>query len=206
MAKSPQLQDGQLQIMRLGDMEATDLTNRLLIAMPGMGDPNFDRTVTYLCSHGEEGAMGIVINRPVEGLLLQEVFSQLEITPSDQKAGSWAIYQGGPVHTERGYVLHRPMANWDHSTQVSKDMEITTSCDILRAIAKGSGPQDALVALGYAGWGAGQLEQELADNAWLDIPFDPRLVFDVPCDKRWQCALESIGIEVGNLSPRPGYA
>ena len=206
MVKLSESRDGLLQLTRLNDMEATDLTNRLLIAMPNMGDPNFERTVTYLCSHGEEGAMGIVVNRPVEGLLLQEVLSQLEITPSDQEACNWAIYQGGPVHTERGYVLHRPMSGWDHSTQVSDDVEITTSCDILRAIAKGSGPQHALVALGYAGWGAGQLEQELVDNAWLDIPFDSRLLFDVPFDQRWQYALESVGIQVGSLSPRPGHA
>ena len=204
--KSQNTRHDSLQPNRIGDMEVTSLANRFLVAMPGMGDPNFESTVTYVCSHGQEGAMGIVVNRPVEGLLLEEVFTQLDIAASNQEAGSWAICQGGPVQTERGFVLHQPMSSWDHSTQISEEMEITTSCDILRAIASGSGPQHALVALGYAGWGGGQLEQELAENVWLDIPFNSRLLFDVPFEKRWKFAVESIGIQVGNLSLRAGSA
>ena len=186
-------------------MHVANLTNHFLIAMPGLMDPNFHQTVTYICAHNEDGAMGIVINRPLD-LALGEVLAQMELAACSQDVEKMPVYQGGPVQTERGFVLHRPDTEWQSSISVSSDIGVTTSRDILQAIAEGHGPKDSLIALGYAGWGAGQLEQEIKDNAWLSGPADTDIIFRVPCDRRWDSAARLLGVELERLSPDIGHA
>ncbi len=142
----------------------TDLSNHFLIAMPGMDDPNFQRTVTYICEHNENGALGLVINRPMENIQLGDVLSQMDILVQNIHVGSTPILYGGPVHQERGFVIHRPFGNWRSSFDTTDGIVVTTSKDILQAIAEERGPSEILVTLGYAGWNPGQLEKELAEN------------------------------------------
>ncbi|MCZ6664806.1 MAG: YqgE/AlgH family protein, partial [Gammaproteobacteria bacterium] len=145
-------------------MHDLDLTNHFLIAMPALADPNFHHTVTYICAHSEEGAMGIVINRPLE-IELGEVLSQMDLNIDDPDVALRPVYQGGPVHQDRGFVIHRPAREWSSTITINQEVGVSTSRDILEAISAGKGPDDTLVALGYAGWGAGQIEQEMAQNA-----------------------------------------
>lgn len=186
-------------------MQSTDLTHQFLIAMPGLADPNFYHTVTYICAHNEEGAMGIIINRPLD-LVLNEVLAQMEIPGRDDEIGQIPIFQGGPVHTDRGFVLHRPLKKWDYSIEICNEIGITTSRDILQAIASGRGPEHSLIALGYAGWGAGQLEQEIKDNAWLNAPADTSIIFKTPIENRWEAAAALAGIDLDKLSSLAGHA
>lgn len=186
-------------------MDHFDLTNHFLIAMPSLADPNFSRTVTYICVHNEEGAMGIVVNRPLE-FALGEVFAQMDLVSDDPAVLARPVYQGGPVHTDRGFVLHRPASSWGSTIAVTPQLAVSTSRDILAAIAAGSGPTDTLVALGYAGWGAGQLEQEMAENAWLSGPADLEILFHTPPAARWSDAARLIGVDLTVLSPDIGHA
>ena len=163
-------------------MEQTNLTNQFLIAMPNLKDPNFEKTVTYICAHNEDGAMGIVINKPLD-IDLGQIFDQMEIPINDPDAPNKTIFHGGPVHTDRGFILHHATKQWDSSIIVSEEICVTTSKDILEAIATGEGPDESLIALGYAGWASGQLEQELMDNAWLSGPADRRINFNTPFEK-----------------------
>ena len=149
--------------------DQASLKNQLLIAMPALQDPNFARTVTYICEHGEHGAMGIVLNRPTD-LCLADILQHMQIEGGLGDAGEQIVYLGGPVEEERGFVLHTHTAPWDSTLAVNEDISITTSRDILEAMARGDGPSRTLVALGYAGWGAGQLEREIQENAWLSGP------------------------------------
>ena len=181
------------------------LKNHFLIAMPGMEDPNFSRTVTYICEHGEHGAMGIVVNRPSE-LTLADVLSHMQIPEVDPEVGRQAVYTGGPVEEERGFVLHTPPGDWDATLAVTEEISVTTSRDILEAIARGEGPQRALLALGYAGWGAGQLEEEIQHNAWLNGPADPAIIFDLPPEQRWAAAARQLGVDLNLLSTEAGHA
>jgi putative transcriptional regulator len=183
----------------------TDLTDHFLIAMPTLDDPQFLQTVTYLCAYNREGAMGIVINRPLD-LQLGDILSHMEIEVSHAPAQRLPVFQGGPVQPERGFVIHRPHGNWDAMLKVTPDIAITTSRDILVAIANGTGPQQMLIALGYAGWTAGQLEREMAANAWLSIPADDAVIFDVPTPNRWHAAAARLGIDINLLSPHAGHA
>jgi putative transcriptional regulator len=173
-------------------MAATYLTNQFLIAMPGMEDPNFAQTVTLVCEHSDRGALGIVINRPLE-MSLGDVFSQL-------------VLHGGPVQTDRGFVLHSPGPSWESTLPVSEKLHLTTSRDILDALAGGRGPERAVIALGYAGWDAGQLEDEMARNAWLTAPVDENILFDVPAEERWHAACRLLGIDLLHLSSDAGHA
>lgn len=182
-----------------------DLTNHLLIAMPSLADPNFVQTVTYMCVHNDEGAMGIVINRPLE-LDLGEVLAQMELNSVSPAIARQPVYHGGPVHTDRGFVLHRPAAQWNSTIKVTGEVAVSTSRDILAAMSDGTGPQDSLVALGYAGWTAGQLEQEMAQNAWLSGPADLEILFQTPAERRWQQAAELIGIDLNAISHDVGHA
>lgn len=186
-------------------MSKFDLTNQFLIAMPMLNDPNFHQTVAFMCAHTEEGAMGIVINRPTE-IPLGEVLAQLELKAATPEIENQIVFQGGPVQRDRGFVIHRPLDNWDSTIKVSPELGVSTSSDILEAISKGDGPNDALVALGYAGWGAGQLEQEMGENAWLSGPCDESVLFATPVDQRWRRAAELIGIDVNTISPHVGHA
>ena len=181
------------------------LTNQFLIAMPAMTDSNFAQTVTYIWEHNDDGALGIIINRPLQ-MKLAEVFEQLKMpTPADT-VGRQSVLQGGPVQTDRGFVLHDIGGDWEHTRQVSSRIQVTTSPDILDAMARGTGPATAVVALGYAGWSAGQLEHELTQNAWLTVPADERIIFSTPFEQRWHAAGRLLGIDLATISPLEGHA
>lgn len=187
-------------------MQATvDLTNHFLIAMPNLADPNFFHTVTYICEHNAEGAMGLVVNRPLE-LQFHELLEHLELETSDAELANLTIYQGGPVQTERGFVLHNNEGQWDASIPVTSKLAVTMSQDIIEAIANGEGPSQYLITLGYAGWGDGQLEDELAANAWLNGPADASIIFDLPVEQRWTAAAAHLGVELSRLSNDVGHA
>ena len=173
--------------------------------MPNMADPNFSQSLTYLCEHNEEGAMGIVVNRPME-LTLGEVFSHLKIMDYDEDYDDVAVMNGGPVQTERGFVLHNSSYPWDASSEVENGIHLATSQDILAAIAHNRGPKDHLVALGYAGWGPGQLDEEMSHNAWLSVPADPNIIFHTPQEQRWQAAADLLGVNLSLLSLDTGHA
>jgi putative transcriptional regulator len=181
------------------------LTNQMLIAMPGMPDPNFSTTVTLICEHNDEGALGIVINRPLD-LKLSGLFEQLDVTDADPGAADYPVLLGGPVGPERGFVLHNPGYTFENSVKVSDDIDLTFSRDIIDALAAGSGPNKTLIALGYAGWQAGQLEQEMLANTWLNVPATPAIVFDMPFKDRWMSAARTLGIDISRISPDAGHA
>jgi putative transcriptional regulator len=181
------------------------LNNHLLIAMPGMADPNFSTTVTLICEHNADGALGIVINRPTS-LKLAGLFEQLEVEAADSEISQNPVLDGGPVARERGFVLHNPGGHYESSVAVSGDVQLTLSRDILDAIAAGRGPQKALVALGYAGWEPGQLEAEMLANTWLSVPATPDIIFDVPFSQRWLSAAEILGVDINRMSPDAGHA
>ena len=182
-----------------------NLTNQFLIAMPSLLDPNFHRTVTYLCAHNDEGAMGIVINRPLD-LSLSEVLDHMSIKVDNPGVQQMKVLQGGPVQRERGFVIHQPAGEWDAVLQVGNDIAVATSRDILAAVARGEGPNRAVVALGYAGWGAGQLEREVQENAWLSGPADSSIIFDLPYDERYESAARLLGVDLDRLSGEAGHA
>jgi putative transcriptional regulator len=182
-----------------------DLTSHFLIAMPGMVDPNFAHTLTFVCEHNENGALGIVVNRPTD-MLLPALFEQIH---APGPAPSWAktpVHFGGPVQVDRGFVLHRPLGNWQSTLAIADDLGLTTSKDVLEAAARGEGPKDMLVSLGYAGWAAGQLEQELAQNAWLTVEADPDVMFEMPAEARLPAAMNLLGIDFSRLSEDVGHA
>ena len=187
-----------------------NLTNHFLVAMPALQDPNFARTVTYLFAHDEEGAMGLVINRPSPvdlGTVLDQ--AGIEFTAEAGAGGirELPVMQGGPVMRERGFVLHRPAGGWEHEVSVDgEDIAVAMSRDILDAMVSGRGPPDVLIALGYAGWGPGQLEQEVQQNAWLSGPADHELIFSAPFDERWELAARGMGVELHRLSGQAGRA
>jgi putative transcriptional regulator len=185
--------------------EPDNLTGHLLIAMPAMQDPNFARTVTYICEHSDQGTLGIVVNRPLN-IDLGEVFSQLELENCDEEISSRPVLHGGPVHMERGFVIHETDESWENSTAINDLIQVTTSKDILIAMAHGQGPKRATVALGYAGWGAGQLEAEIAENSWLNTPANAQIIFDIPFKDRWQKSAELLGIDLSTMSPEAGHA
>jgi putative transcriptional regulator len=186
-------------------MPGESFTNQFLVAMPGMSDPNFAQTVTLVCEHGPQGALGIVINRPLT-MTLGEVFGQLGLDATRSRLATDPVMQGGPVQTDRGFVLHTPGPTWDSTLAVSDQLHLTTSRDILDALARGEGPSAAVFALGYAGWDAGQLEAEVAQNAWLTVPADARLVFETPVAERWQAAGRLLGVNLLHLSSDAGHA
>jgi len=181
------------------------LANQFLIAMPAMSDPNFSQTVTFLFEHNAEGAMGIIINRPTR-MPLGDVFDQLKLPCENVKLIGQQVLQGGPVQPEQGFVIHPAGGDWEYSVQVSEQIHVTTSRDILAAMARGEGPDSALVALGYAGWGAGQLEQELTNNTWLTVPVDHRVLFNLPFEQRWRAAAGILGVDLSKMSPDAGHA
>lgn len=176
--------------------------------MPQLGDPNFQQTVTWLFEHNEDGAMGVVINRPID-LGIEELLEQLDIGPMLGDAARHRVVYGGPVQANRGFVLHRSndaLPRWSHGVQFSLGVTLATSRDILEAIAAGTGPADTLIALGYAGWAPGQLEQEIAENAWLAAPADLDILFDIPFEQRWSAAAKRIGVDLSLISHGAGHA
>ncbi|MDX1516749.1 MAG: YqgE/AlgH family protein [Woeseiaceae bacterium] len=181
------------------------LANQLLIAMPGMPDPNFNSTVTLICEHNDDGALGIVINRPLT-LKLGGLFEQLDLPNADPRTSQFPVLMGGPVGPERGFVLHASTHSYEHSLAVSGDIHLTLSRDVIDAMARGAGPDKSLVALGYAGWEAGQLEAEMLANSWLNVPASPDIVFDLPFGERWTAAARLLGIDISRMSPDAGHA
>ena len=184
---------------------ATSLANHFLIAMPGLQDPNFSRTVTYLCEHTDQGAMGIVINRPTD-ITLGDLLGQLEITTRLDWVRDTPVYQGGPVQTDRGFVLHSAGVDFDSTLNIPSDISVTTSRDVIEAIAGGEGPERTLIALGYAGWGGGQLEQEMSANSWLSGPADSEIIFRLDSEARWLAAARLLGVDLNLLSGEAGHA
>jgi len=174
---------------------------QLLMAMPQMNDPHFDHSVVLLCEHSLEGAMGVVINRPTD-LLLAELFDQLDVSSNE---AATSVYFGGPVQVERGFVLHTGLADWQSSRKIGNDIILTSSKDILVAISEGRGPEEFLVTLGYAGWGAGQLEKEVVDNYWLTGNASSDLLFRTPFEKRFDAAVKQLGIDSGQLGIKAGH-
>lgn len=181
------------------------LTNQLLIAMPGMLDPNFSTTVTLICEHNDEGALGIVINRPT-ALKLSGLFEQLSVDDADPGTAASPVLSGGPVGTERGFVLHGPGHVYENTLAVSDDICLTLSRDVIDAMATGHGPEQTLVAVGYAGWDAGQLEEEMLANSWLSVPATPEIVFDTPYADRWDSAARTLGIDIASMTSDAGHA
>ncbi len=181
------------------------LTDHFIIAMPGLMDDNFNQAVTYICEHDENGTFGIIINRESE-VTLDDVMQQMKIPYHAGNAGNESVFTGGPVQANRGFILHRPTGNWDSSLIVNDTVALTTSRDILEAIADNKGPDDNIIALGYAGWGPGQLEQEMAANTWLSCPAEQQIIFDTPVEERWQAAAKLIGVDVQLMSNDAGHA
>src|ERR687893_3299335 len=193
--------------------ESPYLDGQVLVPMPGMTDERFARSVIYICAHSSEGAMGIVLNRPAANLNMPDLLVQLEIVPEpdrirlSQQVGSMQVLIGGPVETSRGFVLHSPDFHLAQSTlPIDDSVCLTATVDILRAIARGDGPENAVLALGYAGWGAGQLELEIQANGWLNCPADAELIFNTPAELRYEMALRRLGIEPAMLSMQAGHA
>ncbi len=185
-------------------MQSSYLTDHFIIAMPGLQDSNFDHSVTYICEHDENGCFGLIINRETD-LKLSEVISQMQIEGEPDK-GEDCIYLGGPVQPDRGFVLHSPAGEWNSSLRINDNIALTTSKDILEAIADNRGPDKSIIALGYAGWGPGQLEQEMAANSWLSCPADEQIIFNTPSELRWQAAADILGVDLSLLSNDPGHA
>ena len=181
------------------------LTNQLLIAMPSLGDPNFSQTVALICDHSSQGALAVIVNKPLP-MRMAEVFEQLEIQIAAGPLPQRHVLRGGPMQTDRGFVVHRAGGEWDSTLKVSDALHVTTSRDILSAMALGQGPEDALVALGYAGWGGGQLEAEIRANAWLSAPVDLGLIFELPFQSRWEAAGRLLGVDLSRISPISGNA
>lgn len=188
-----------------GMQSTPSLADHFLVAMPALEDPNFQRSVTLVCQHDASGAMGIVINRLAD-YTVGELLDHLQLQTDDPALAGRAIVAGGPVFPDRGFVLHGDDSEWGSTLHVAPGLSVTTSRDILQALARGEGPGRVLVALGYAGWEAGQLEDELAQNSWLTVPADQAIVFDTPLDQRWQAAARRLGVDLSTLADYSGHA
>jgi putative transcriptional regulator len=193
----------------MSDMDHVSLAHHFLIAMPAMADPNFARTLTYICEHNGEGALGIIVNRPIDmdlATLFERVNISLESDEAVNNFKAMPVYFGGPVQTDRGFVLHRPSGEWQSTLKVTDDIALTSSRDILQTMGETGEPHDVLVTLGYAGWSAGQLEWELSQNAWLTVAAQPQIIFDLPAEERLPAAMQLLGIDFTNLSDTAGHA
>ena len=180
--------------------------NHFLIAMPELRDPNFNRTVTLICQHDENGALGVVINRPLDHLTLKDVFNQLDLsTLTSESTAKSPVYYGGPVQQELGLVLHEEVGDWGSTLVIGDDLGLTSSRDVLESLSRSDGPSHSLMTLGYAGWGKGQLEQEMQENAWLSVEADCEILFSVPAQQRWTAAASKIGINMNQLAPGVGH-
>lgn len=186
-------------------MQSTSLTGQFIIAMPNLQDMNFDQSVTYICEHDENGCFGLIINKPTE-VTLSEVIAEMKIEAAEDAPVDERIFLGGPVQPDRGFILHNPPGDWSSSLKVNDQIALTTSKDILEAIARNDGPEHSIVALGYAGWGPGQLEAEMAANSWLNCPADQQIIFHTPAADRWKAAADVLGIDLTLLSNDPGHA
>lgn len=177
--------------------------------MPAMTDPNFSRTLTYLCEHNDQGALGIIVNRPIDmdlDTLFEKVNIPIEEAGAAANFGEFPVYFGGPVQTDRGFVLHRPLGQWQSTLKVRDDIGLTSSRDILQSMAGSGEPKEILITLGYAGWSAGQLEWEISQNAWLTVEADPEIIFGLPPEERLPAAMQLLGVDFANLSEVAGHA
>jgi putative transcriptional regulator len=187
------------------DSLSGSLSNHFLIAMPGMADPYFAKTLTLICEHSDKGAIGVVVNKPID-LTLASLFGEINIALEDAVLRETNVLFGGPVLMDRGFVLHQPLGEWSSTLKVNDELGLTTSKDILEAIAAGRGPSRVLVTLGYAGWGPGQLEDEVARNGWLCVDANADVVFTLPPPERLAAAMALLGLNYGNLSNVAGHA
>ncbi len=186
-------------------MEKVNLAQHFLIAMPSMADPNFAKSLTFVCEHNDQGALGVVVNRPLE-MNLHTLLEQVSIASEHETFKALAVHFGGPVQVDRGFVLHTPVGEWQSTLAVGNDIGLTTSKDILEAVARGEGPRKMLVTLGYAGWAPGQLEHELLQNAWLTVEASPTVIFDLPAEDRLAAAMSLLGVDYAKLSEVAGHA
>lgn len=186
-------------------MEPINLSRQFLIAMPAMADPIFAKSLVFVCDHNADGAMGVIVNRPI-GMNVRTLFEQVDIELQREDVAEQQVHFGGPVQTDRGFVLHQPLGNWQSTMSVEDDLGLTTSKDVLLAVGSGAGPDRLFVTLGYAGWEAGQLEGELAQNAWLTVEADIEVVFSLPAEQRYEAALGLLGIDMAMLSDTAGHA
>ena len=186
-------------------MSSINLTHHFLIAMPNMADPYFSRTLTYICEHNDQGALGLVVNRPID-LTMQALFERLSLKLGDGPNAAAPIYFGGPVQTDRGFVLHAPAGNWQSTLRVGTAIGLTTSKDILEAVGRGEGPARMLVTLVYAGWSPGQIEQEISQNAWLTVEARDGIIFETPSDERLPAAMNLLGLDYARLQDEAGHA
>ncbi|MCZ6453281.1 MAG: YqgE/AlgH family protein [Alphaproteobacteria bacterium] len=191
--------------MQDSSTESAFLEGKLLIAMPAMTDPRFERSVIYVCTHNSDGAMGLVVNKLFDEIDFRGLLTQLEITPAETSP-KLNIHFGGPVESQRGFVLHTAEYVGKGTVVVDDHVALTATLDILKELAEGNGPKSTMLALGYAGWGPGQLEFEFSENAWLHAPFDEALVFDGDVETKWNRALNSIGVDISSLSGSAGRA
>jgi putative transcriptional regulator len=186
-----------------------NLTNQFLIAMPGMGDGNFAGTVVYMCEHNDKGALGLVINKPID-INLRNLFEKVDLSLERDDLAQTPVYFGGPVQTERGFVLHESLdaegGHYSSTMRIAGGLEMTTSRDVLEALSNGAGPRKVFITLGYAGWSAGQLEEELARNGWLTVDAEPGVIFDTPVEQRYDKALALLGIDRNFLMGEAGHA
>jgi putative transcriptional regulator len=186
-------------------MQKVNLTQHFLIAMPAMVDPHFARSLTFVCEHNDQGALGIVVNRPID-MNLHSLLEQVDIAPDNERFKAVPVHFGGPVQVDRGFVLHTPVGKWQSTLAVGAELGLTTSKDILEAVSRGEGPAQILVTLGYAGWAPGQLEHELAQNAWLTVPAQSQVIFDLPAEERLAAAMGLLGVDYAKLSEVAGHA
>lgn len=170
-----------------------------------MEDPYFSRSLIYIAEHNDQGALGIIVNRPID-MTLATLFEKIDVPFESPELANLPVFFGGPVQTDRGFVLHRPVGDWQSTLAVNQDVGLTSSRDVLQAVARDGQPREMMVTLGYSGWGAGQLEHELAQNAWLTVPADPHILFDVPYEERLPSAMEILGIDFTNLAAKAGHA
>lgn len=186
-------------------MQSFDLTDHFLIAMPAMDDPYFSKSLIYIAEHNDQGALGIIVNRPID-MSLATLFEKIDVPFETLGIANLPIFFGGPVQTDRGFVLHRPVGKWQSTLAVNQDVGLTSSRDVLQAVARDGQPREIMVTLGYSGWGAGQIEHELAQNAWLTVPADPHILFELPYEDRLPSAMEILGIDFKNLAAKAGHA
>jgi len=186
-------------------LQNINLTDHFLIAMPAMDDPYFSKSLIYIAEHNDQGALGLIVNRPID-MTLATLFEKIDVPLESMELANLPVFFGGPVQTDRGFVLHRPIGDWQSTLAVNQDVGLTSSRDVLQSVAREGKPREVMVTLGYSGWGAGQLESELAQNSWLTVPANPHILFDMPSEERLPSAMEILGIDFANLAVKAGHA
>jgi putative transcriptional regulator len=186
-------------------LQNINLTDHFLIAMPAMDDPYFSKSLIYIAEHNDQGALGLIVNRPID-MTLATLFEKIDVPFESPELANLPVFFGGPVQTDRGFVLHRPVGDWQSTLAVNQEVGLTSSRDVLQSVARDGQPREMMVTLGYSGWGAGQLENELAQNAWLTVPANAHILFDMPYEERLPSAMEILGIDFANLAVKAGHA